>query len=58
MTNVLKSLIWASIIILVAWNAKEQGMSDSASMGLTFGLMGAAIASLSTGKGCRTKGCF
>ena len=56
MTNMLKSLVWASIIIMVAYTAKDQGMSDSASMGLVFAMVGAAIASLSRGKGCRAKG--
>lgn len=56
MTSIFKSLIWASIIILVAYAAKDQGMSDNASMGLVFAMVGAATASLSRGKGCCAKG--
>ena len=57
MQNVMKSLVWAAIIIMVAYTAKDQGMSDNASLGLIMGLVGAATASLATGKGCRAKGC-
>ncbi|NNC48844.1 MAG: hypothetical protein HKO13_10520 [Sphingomonas sp.] len=56
MTNILKSLVWASIIILLAYAAKDQGMSDNAATGLVFAMVGAATASLAGSKGCRAKG--
>lgn len=57
MKTMLKSLIWASIIISVAYATKQQGMSDSASFGVTMGLVGAALATIMPAKSCRVKGC-
>ena len=57
MTAVMKSLIWASIIIAIAYVTKEQGMSDNASLGITMGLIGAAVASLGARKSCRLGSC-
>lgn len=52
MQTTIKSLIWASIIIAVAYATKDQGMSDAASFGVTMGLVGAALANIGAGK-CR-----
>ena len=52
----IKALIWATIILGVAFVANAQGLSDSASYGLIAGLTGAAWGSIQSrsvcGMGC------
>ena len=57
MQNVIKSLCWAASILALSYLAKEQGMSDNATMGIVLGMVGAATASLTSGKPCRIGRC-
>ncbi|MCM8557900.1 hypothetical protein [Sphingomicrobium sediminis] len=52
MTITVKAFIWAAIIIGAAILSKLNGFSDGGAMGVTFGLMGAAYASLYSSKSC------
>lgn len=56
MTHIQKALLWAAAIIIAAIITQWNGLSDSASFGITAGLSGAAIGSL-YGKGPRAKRC-
>lgn len=52
MNTTIQAIAWAIAIIATAIFAKSQGMSDSASMGLTFAMIGAATAGLGSKFGC------
>ena len=52
MTVYAKALLWAAIIIAVAFVMQANGVSDGASFGVIGGLSGAAWASLGTDTGC------
>lgn len=57
MTNISKALIWAFVILLVAFVLQAQGVSSSASAGIVFGLAGAAWGTIQSEVGCG-KGCL
>lgn len=56
MTNVIKSLIWASIIIGAAYSADNLGLSDDAAFGITMALAATAAGTLRA-KPCLKLGC-
>ncbi len=57
MTNHVKALSWAGIIIAAAFIANAQELGDGASYGLIAGLTGAAWGSIFSRRGCGT-GCL
>lgn len=57
MSNLVKALAWASIIIVAAIFSASQGLSDGASFGIIAGLSGAAWGSLQADAGC-SRGCL
>ena len=57
MTTIHKALIWAGIIIGTAAYSSYIGLSDAAATGMTMGMVGAAWASVSSGRGACRKGC-
>jgi len=52
MTNHVKALSWAGIIIAAAFIANAQGLSDGASYSLIAGLTAAAWGSIHSRRGC------
>lgn len=52
MSNRIKALMWASIILGAAFVANSQGLSDGASYGLIAGLTGAAWGTINSRSGC------
>ncbi|MCK0099161.1 hypothetical protein MWU38_07190 [Qipengyuania sp. S6317L1] len=58
MTTVQKAMLWAAAILVAAYSSTEMGFSTEASFGLTMGLVGAAWASIETGRRrSRAKAC-
>ena len=58
MTDIAKALVWAALILLVAFVMKMQGVSASASAGVSAALAAAAWGTIRSktacGKGCVT----
>ena len=58
MTTVQKAIMWAAAILVAAYASTEMGLSTEASFGLTMGLVGAAWASIESGRRrSRAKAC-
>jgi len=52
-----KSVLWAGIIIIAALICKDAGLGDSASFGITTGLVGAAWGTIAGRRASCPKGC-
>jgi|GEM_PF-2428534 len=58
MTTVQKAIMWAAAILVAAYSSTEMGLSTEASFGLIMGLVGAAWASIESGRRrSRAKAC-
>ena len=51
-SNLFESLVWAALILGVAFLLQANGVSSTASAGIVFGLSGAALGTLSSDGAC------
>lgn len=50
MTNIVKGLLWAGMILSAAYLARSQGLSENEAFGIVTGLSGVAVAALANSK--------
>ena len=56
MITLVKALIWAGVILLVAFVMQANGVSDGTSAGVVLAIVGAATGTMMSNQSCK-KGC-